>query len=66
MNATTVHRTIRSTGIAVILALVGWLQAGCQTTADLQPAPGATDVAGLEEAARSTVEGVRVLTGQKD
>lgn len=59
MTRSTTFRLLPAT---VIMAMLGWIGMGCATTTDLQPAPGATDVVGLEEAARTSVDGVSVLT----
>lgn len=46
---------------ACSILLMAGLVAGCATTTDLEPAPGANEVADLEDAAVSRVNGVQVL-----
>lgn len=53
---------IRSFSAVMVAAILGWTQMGCGTTADLEPAPSTTPVPGMEDAARTSVDGVNILT----
>ena len=54
-------RITRLLGLGLILAV-----AGCQTGADLEPAPGADTITGLTDAAENTVQGVEVTAQAVD